>query len=115
MTDSSYDRADTEEDSSYAEITPHSVECMITRRQRELQSAQVSRQPYLIYEDNALKKLWAFYILLICFVIAVMVPYELAVKDPNRVVSDDFSLFMLLVEVSFTIDIVVTFFSTYYD
>ena len=69
----------------------------------------------LIYEDNGLKKIWDYYIMLCIVIIAIEKPYAIAVHQPDEVVGINRFAWGVLVEVSFCIDIVLTFFTAYYD
>ena len=72
----------------------------------------------LIYEDNVPKKIWDYYIVLVILIMAIRKPYYMALladQEPKSFLGLNLFVWQVLVEVTFCIDMVVTFFATYYD
>jgi len=64
----------------------------------------------IITEDNKVKQKWDFYIILIILYVALVVPYRMAFDSKD---TTGWKVWSTMVDVSFGMDIVFTFFSAY--
>lgn len=66
----------------------------------------------LIMEDNSLKQWWDLYIICLIMYVALVVPYRLGFQSQD---TTPWVVFNAVMDISFGIDIVLTFFTSYYD
>ena len=66
----------------------------------------------LIMEDNKYKQYWDLYIVCLIMYVALIVPYRLGfdLEDTNR-----WKIWSYVVDASFGVDIILTFFTSYFD
>lgn len=71
------------------------------------------RSKFLFLHYSQLKAVWDWWILILTFYIAIMIPYNVAFQRYNRV--RDIIIFDMVIELFFILDIVVHFRTTYVD
>lgn len=97
------------------DITP--IEMLLIKDQEERKKQQKVQKPNLIYDDNFYKKIWDYYIMVLILGIAIKLPYAFAVTTESQDTTGGIQWFGIgaLLEVSFVLDMIATFFTTYYD
>ena len=70
-----------------------------------------SRKFFLIYPDNSCKDYWDIYITVVLVVSCALIPYQLAYQLEN----EELSLFLVVADIFFFLDIVLNFLTVYYD
>jgi hypothetical protein len=85
---------------------------MLTLEKTDTFTAYNKTSRYIIKEDNKYKQVFDMYIMLLVIYVAIVVPYRLAFSLEESKATKTISY---VIDFSFLIDIILTFFTAYYD
>jgi hypothetical protein len=88
------------------------LERMLTLEKTETFTAYNKTSRYIIKEDNKFKQVFDMYIMLLVIYVAIVVPYRLAFSLEESKATKTISY---VIDFSFLIDIILTFFTAYFD